>query len=218
MNIKMSIVIFILLSFFNIGAISSEIISTENSFSILESYIANMSEFQENGVKFQYKTKNNIEREAFRIKEYLTDNIGGSYEQVDKNQFQIINNDFKINTKIWFEEKYTYVEIILVNKNAGYTTKDLKNILRKLGNQKLECIQYFLYYQGKCKVNEINNNNFTDELTNGNNISNINLLDINNGYTGTGNLSNGDKINFALIKYNTGSHIIIGTPIIFTTY
>lgn len=218
MNIKMSIVIFILLSFFNIGAISSEIISTENSFSILESYIANMSEFQENGVKFQYKTKNNIEREAFRIKEYLTDNIGGSYEQVDKNQFQIINNDFKINTKIWFEEKYTYVEIILVNKNAGYTTKDLKNILRKLGNQKLECIQYFLYYQGKCKVNEINNNNFTDELTNGNNISNINLLDINNGYTGTGNLSNGDKINFALINYNTGSHIIIGTPIIFTTY
>jgi hypothetical protein len=46
----------------------------------------------------------------------------------------------------------------------------------------------------------------------------MNILDINNGYAGTGCLGNGNKINFALIKYDTGSHIIIGTPIIFATY
>jgi hypothetical protein len=53
---------------------------------------------------------------------------------------------------------------------------------------------------------------------NENYIRKINILKINNGYTGTGYLSNGEKINFALVKYNTGSYIIIGTPIIFTTY
>lgn len=51
MNIKMSIVIFILLSFFNIGAISSDIVSAQNSFNTLEMKVKDISEFQENGVK-----------------------------------------------------------------------------------------------------------------------------------------------------------------------
>ncbi|NRZ82612.1 hypothetical protein DFR96_003939 [Clostridium beijerinckii] len=57
MNIKMSIVIFILLSFFNIGAISSDIVSAQNSFNTLEMKVKDISEFQENGVKLQYRTK-----------------------------------------------------------------------------------------------------------------------------------------------------------------
>lgn len=43
-------------------------------------------------------------------------------------------------------------------------------------------------------------------------------MKISNGYSGTGYLNDGEKINFALVDYDTGSHIIIGTPIIFTTY
>ena len=117
---------------------------------------------------------------------------------------------------MWCEDKYTYVEITLINKNAKYTTVDLKTILQKLENKKSENKQYFFYYEGKEK--EQDNNYSIDKLANENNIQKINLLNINNGYTGTGYLSNGDKINFALIKYNTGSHIIIGTPIIFATY
>jgi hypothetical protein len=217
MNIKISIAIFMLLSFFNLGAISNKVANTEDSFGILENNVATMSEFKENGVKFQYKTKNSIDNEVFRTKEYLSNNIKGNYEQVSKNQFEIINKDFQINTKLWVEENYTYVEIILVNRDVKYTTKDLKNILKKLENQKLECTQYFTYYEGKCKDEGIDKD-IIGEVTNENNISNINMLEINNGYTGTGNLSDGEKINFALIKYNTGSHIIIGTPIIFTTY
>ena len=70
----------------------------------------------------------------------------------------------------------------------------------------------------KAKKKSMDNNYSIDKLANENNIQKTNLLKINNGYTGTGYLSNGDKINFALIRYNTGSHIIIGTPIIFATY
>ena len=216
MNIKISIVIFILLSFFNIGAISNEVSNTKNSFSVLETNITNVSEFQENGVKLQYKTRDNIEKESARIKEYLTNNINGSYREINKNQFEIFNNNFNTNIKMWCEDKYTYVEITLINKNAKYTTVDLKNILKKVENQKSENKQYFFYYEGKEK--EQDNNYSIDKLANENNIQKTNLLKINNGYTGTGYLSNGDKINFALIKYNTGSHIIIGTPIIFATY
>lgn len=216
MNAKLSIVIFILLSFLNIGAISNEIISVQNSFNILEVNMDSISEFEENGVKFQYKTKNNIEKEIFRIREYLTENINGNYKEINKNQFQITNDYFKLNTKTWYEDKYTYVEITLINTNSQYTTANLKDMLQKLENEKIENIQYFLYYEGK--QSEEDDNHIIDELIQKNNMKDIKFLDINNGHVGTGNLSNGDKINFALINYNTGSHIIIGTPIIFATY
>ena len=216
MNIKFSIVIFILLSFLNIGAISNEVSNAKNSFDVLETNITNISEFQENGAKLQYKTSDSIEKEIFRIKEYLNYNINGSYREINKNQFEIINENFNTNIKMWCEDKYTYVEITLINRNANYTTVDLKTILQKLENTKSENKQYFFYYEGKEK--ELDNNYFTDKLVNENNIQKTNILKINNGYTGTGYLSNGEKINFALIKYNTGSHIIIGTPIIFETY
>ncbi|MCE5221542.1 MAG: hypothetical protein LLF98_09860 [Clostridium sp.] len=216
MNIKISIVIFILLSFFNIGAISNEVTNGKNSFSVLETNITNISEFQENGVKLQYKTRDNIEKESNRIKEYLTNDINDSYKEINKNQFEIFNNDFYTNIKMWCEDKYTYVEITLINKNSQYTTAKLKRIIQKLENRKSENAQYFFYYEGRQK--EIDNNYSLDRLANENNIQKTNLLNINNGFTGTGYLSNGDKINFALIKYNTGAHIIISTPIIFTTY
>jgi len=216
MNIKISIVIFILLSFFNIGAISNEVNNSKDSFGTLEKNITNISEFEENGVKLQYRTKDNIEKEILRIKEELTCNTNDDYREINETQFEIINNNFNTNIKMWCEGKYTYAEITLINKDNQYATVDLKNILQKLENQKSENIQYFLYYEGKGK--ELDNNYSITKLANENNIQKINILDINNGCTGTGYLSNGDKINFALTKYNTGSHIIIGTPIIFATY
>ena len=81
----------ILLSFLNVGAISSEVNNTKNSFGALETNIKNISEFQENGVKLQYKTRDNIEKESARIKEYLTNNINGICKESDNNQFEIIN-------------------------------------------------------------------------------------------------------------------------------
>jgi len=216
MNIKISIVIFILLSFLNIGAMSNEVRNTENSFNVLETNIAKVSEFRENGVKLQYKTRDDIEKEGSRINEYLTYDIKGNCREINKNQFEIINNDFCTNIKMWCEDKYTYVEITLVNKNPKFSTVDLKSIVQKVENQKVENRQYFFYYEGREK--DIDNNYSIDKLANENGIQNPYLLQIENGYTGTGYLSNGDKINFALIKYNSGSHIIIGTPIIFATY
>ena len=216
MNIKISIVIFILLSFLNIGAISNEMRNTKNSFSVIENNIAKVSEFSENGAKLQYKTRDNIEKEIARINECLKHDMKSNYREINKNQFEIVNNDFYTNIKMWYQDKYTYVEITLINKNPKYTTANLKSILQKVENLKVENRQYFFYYEGKEK--DLDNNYSIDKLASENHIQDPYLLKIANGYTGTGYLNNGDKINFALIKYNTGSHIIIGTPIIFATY
>lgn len=215
MKIRLSIVMLLLISFLNIGAVSDVKIST-NSFNNLEVAELSKGEFEENGVKLQYKTKENIEKEELRIKKYLTNAFRGSYSRIDKNKFEISNRDYDINIKLWSEDKYTYVEIILVNTNHKYNTVILKNMLRKLENQKSENIQYFLYCE--CKIKQLDTKQILNELINESNIQKIDLLDINNGCTGTGYLSNGEKVNFALANYNTGSYIIIGTPIIFVTY
>ena len=216
MNIKISAAIFILLSFFNIGAISNDKIFAKNSFDSIEKNIRNISEFDENGAKLQYKTKDNMEIENDRIRGYLIRNVRGEYKEIPKSQFEITNKDLDISLKLWCEDQYTYVEISIINKNSQYTVKDLKDILQKLENQKSENAQYFLYYEGKGITLE--NNDFMYKFINKNDIEHAQLLEISNGYTGTGYLENGDKINFALSKYNTGSHIVIGTPIIFATY
>lgn len=214
MNIKISIAIFILLSFFNIGAISDNFCGSKNTLSILENNMRSRSEFEENGVKLQYKTKEDLQKELYRIKKNLTSSIEGKCEEVGANEFDIVSNTCNTNVKMWYESGCNYVEITLINSNCKYSIAYLENILRKLEDYKAEKIQYYSYYEGK----ELEENYSIDEFIKENKIQEPKLLKISNGYTGIGFLNNRDKINFAQVRYDTGSHIIIGTPIIFTTY
>lgn len=216
MNVKISIAVFLLLSFFNLGAVSQVVNEQKNSFGVLEADVRNISEFQENGVKLQYKTTGDVEKEICRIKRQLNCNIKDNYREFNKNQIQVLRDDFHIDIKTWGENKYNYFEIKLINKNPKYTTADLKDMLKRIQDEKLEDIQYFLYYKGKQTKED--GNYYIDKLLNGSNIQGPSLLEMSNGYGGTGNLSNGDRFNFALVNYDTGSNIIIGTPTIFELY
>lgn len=216
MNIKLSIAVFLLLSFFNIGAVSNVVNEQNNSFGIIEADMRNISEFQENGVKLQYKTRENTEIEISKIKKQLNCNIDGDYREINKSQFKVLKEDFNIDIKTWGENKYNYFEIKLINKNPKYNTLNLKEMLKKIEDEKSEDIQYFLYYKGNSLKDD--RNYYIDKLLNENNIQKASLLEINNGCAGTGNLSNGDRFNFALIKYDTGLNVIIGTPTIFESY
>jgi hypothetical protein len=215
MKVKISMaILMLLLSFFEIGAVSDNISGSGNALNSLELKARNVSEFEENGVKLQYRTKQDMQKEIYRIKEYLIRNIEGDYEEINKNQFEVFNQSYNINVKIWREDKYSYVEIVLINKNSEYLTTNLIGMIKKVENRESENVQYFSYYEGK----NLDNGYSISKLLDENDLANTELLEINNGYTGTGYLNNGYKINFALIKYNTVSHIIIGTPIIFTAY
>lgn len=200
MKIKLCMLIMLLLSFLNMGAISN-IQMTKNSFDGLETIAMGESEFKENGVKLQYKTKNTIDKEFDRVKMYLDNNISVDYKQCSKNEIDCFNDNFDINIKLWSDSIYTYNEITLINKNSKYKTIDLKNILTKMENKNLEDVQYFLYYEGEIK--EVNNRELIGKIIDQTNIQKANILDINNGCTGTGYLNNGDKVNFALTNYNT---------------
>lgn len=216
MNIKLCIAVYLLLSFFNLGAVFDMVNEQKKSFGIIEADMRNISEFQENGVKLQYKTREDAKEEIDRIKKQLNCSTDGTYKEINKNQFQILKGDFHIDIKTWEENKYNYFEIKLVNKNPRYKTLYLKDMLKKIEDEKSYDTQYFLYYNGKKAKGDINY--YLDKLLNEDGVQKTNTLEITNGYAGTGNLRNGERFNFALIKYDTGSNIIIGTPTIFELY
>lgn len=214
MKIRISIVLFILLSMLNMGAICD--FRTDNSrFEYAEMYIQSRSYFVENGIKLQYKVNNNIDNESSRIRTYLEEHKSGYCSINGENQFDFISNDFNINVKLWNKDKYTYVEIILINKDRKYNTSELEQFFSGLKESNDEDIKYFFYYKGKLKDLD---SKTRENLLSESGIENIDMLSINNGYTGVGEFTNGEKINFALADYNTGYYIIIGTPIIFTAY
>ena len=216
MNMKLIIAAFLLLSFFNFGAVADILNKKENSFGIIENDLRDISEFQENGVMLQYKTREDGKKEISNIKQQLNCNTSINYREINNNQFQILKDDFHIDIKTWEENKYNYFEIKLINKNPKYKVLYLKNMLKNIEDEKSNDVQYFLYYKGKETKEDINY--YVDKVLNKNGVQKVNLLEITNGYVGNGNLNNGERLNFASIKYDISSSIIIGTPTIFELY
>ena len=93
------------------------------------------------------RTKENTEIEISKIKKQLNCNIDGDYREINKNQFQVLDDNFHIDIKTWGENEYSYVEIKLINRNVQYSTLDLKNMLKRIKEEKSEDEQYFLYYK-----------------------------------------------------------------------
>lgn len=215
MRLRFIIVILILISFFSIGAFSETLLNKE-SFYGLENQCASMSEFIENGVKVQYKTKINKDTEANKIKNYFK-SIELNENSLGKLNF--VNKKFNVETDIWNDDLYTYVNISLINTSISYNTLELKNIIKELTDENSEEIQYFFYC--KWKIDDANKRNDTkilEEIMSESIFYKADILEVNNGYIGNVILNNSEKINFAISKYNTGTYIIIGTPIIFAAY
>lgn len=200
---------FIYIIIFSINLSGVSINNLENiSFYQLENFLINKTEFNENGVKLQYNIESNKAYELNRIlglmsDKYKIENINNKYH------FYLKSNNI-IEIKIWEEDNITFVESFIINKNKCMSTEDLKRELDNILSSKVRNKRYFKYYKG-----EISN---TDNFD----IDNIELkkelLKIENGYVGKETLKNGEKLSYGIMKYNTGVYLVIGTPVIFTTY
>lgn len=205
MEVKSLFIYFIVLLFNLLGLSNTENIDI-NNYKNIESLVMNETIFSENGVKVQYNVESNIKDEIQRIKkiyskEYHIQNDG------DENHFYIRgNNDIEI--RVWREDNKTFVEGIIINCKKENSTTDLKKELQKLESDEINSLRYFEYYKGKINsLDDIKKLELEE-----------NLIQIHNGYVGKNTLKNGERISYAIMEYNTGVYVIIGTPIIFTTY
>lgn len=200
---------FIYIIIFSINLSGVSINNLENiSFYQLENFLINKTEFNENGVKLQYNIESNKAYELNRILGLMSDKY--KIENINNKYHFYLKSNNTIEIKIWEEDNITFVESFIINKNKCMSTEDLKRELDNILSSKVRNKRYFKYYKG-----EISN---TDNFD----IDNIELkkelLKIENGYVGKETLKNGEKLSYGIMKYNTGVYLVIGTPVIFTTY
>lgn len=179
----------------------------------IEEITLSLSEFYENGAKIQYETNSNKYIELRSIQ----NNIKKFYKSDAKITDDQIVVDFiegNIKANVYNNDGKTSVEIEIINYNKEKKISNLMKELTEFQNKNSENIRYFQYVKGK--VNNVEG--ALQGVKKTQEIRNIDTLDIHNGYVGTANICNGERVNFAVNKYDTGSYLIIGTPIIFTTY
>lgn len=208
MRIKLCIVLLIMLSFINTNCFG---MNNNIFFEKIEEDFRIESNFIENGAKLQYTTNNTMRVENEKIKKMFNE-----YKCVENDKNSIDNLDFykgkqKVSAYLWYEGKELYVEIVMNNKDEELSTNDQYCLLSKLEDGNVTSKQYYYYYKGKIEKSVLNKMIEKEQM------EKVNILKINNGYTGVAVL-NKEKINFAEVHYNTGSYIIIASPVIFTTY
>ena len=174
--------------------------------SILNS-IEQYSDFVENSIKLEYYVDEYVNNSAQTV-------IGARYNITYSTSSCIEFNDSNIcgTCNIYnLNNKYKVV-IELVNKSKDNKLNDLKKEITKLQVNNSYNDRYYSYQKEK-----INNEKEIKKVLD-KKISNKETLKIHNGYVGKGQLIDGEKVNYAIVNYKTGGYIIIGTPMIFTTY
>ena len=200
-----SIILYFLICTFNLSSLLGTGLVKSVDYQSIENKVIKETTFKENGVKIQYNIKSSLDKEIERIKKiYIKENK--IKETEDDSHFYIVG-DKNIEVNLWCEDGIVFVEAVSINNDKDIATISLKNDLKKMQNKKTNSVKYFEYYKGRLNsinsLKEIKEEGFTK---------------VHNGYVGNYELKSGSKISYGIMEYDTGVYVIVGTPIIFTTY
>lgn len=201
-----SIILYFLICTFNLSSLLGTGLVKSVDYQSIENKVIKETTFKENGVKIQYNIKSSLDKEIERIKKiYIKEN---KIEETEDDSHFYIVGDKNIEVNLWCEDGIVFVEAISINNDKDIDTISLKNDLKKLQNKKTNSVKYFEYYKGR--LNSINSLKEVKEEEG--------FIKVHNGYVGNYELKSGSKISYGIMEYDTGVYVIVGTPIIFTTY
>lgn len=210
-------IFFVILLIFSLLIINGKDYSCEvkeDLFNKIETYILDEYEFVESGMKLEYTVKSQIDDEYSRIEQILNnkDNV-----LICKDGKGISAKDEKINysINIYKYRDFTKVEIIVINKDYKISNLDLKVLLQEIRSDNFIDERYFSFIKGKINTND---KYVLDDIEKELKLQINNRLEVNNGYIAKVTMEDKNDINIGQINYDTGSYLIIGTPIIFVTY
>ena len=214
-NMKKVFLVFLLIfSLLIIGGKEYKCESKEDSFSKIEGYVINNYDFVQNGIKLEYTVDEKLCKEYLRIKQFFEENNFLVLSTENNNiTAESENIDYSIN--ICEYNDLIKVQVILINNDVSKSEEELKKLSQKIRNDNFINERYFSFIKGKLNTQD---KNLIDDLEKNLNIKVNEYLDINNGCVAEATFEDNQHINIGQIKYDTGSYLIIGTPIIFVTY
>lgn len=186
----------------------------EDSFRNIEKVIMENYEFVENGLKLEYTTSLSVDDEYKRILLSLSPNNKFKVVQED-NYLRASIEEIEYSIHIYTSYNVTRVDMIAINKKKDTSLEYVKQKLQNLRNDNYLDERYFSYVKGRLKTDkEELSSNINKELK----IDTLNTLEINNGIIAKAVMKDDREVNIGQINYDTGSYLIIGTPMIFITY
>ena len=214
-NMKKVFFVFLLIfSLLIIGGKEYKCESKEDSFSKIEGYVINNYDFVQNGIKLEYTVDEKLCKEYLRIKQFFEENNFLVLSTENNNiTAESENIDYSIN--ICEYNDLIKVQVILINNDVSKSEEELKKLSQKIRNDNFINERYFSFIKGKLNTQD---KNLIDDLEKNLNIKVNEYLDINNGCVAEATFEDNQHINIGQIKYDKGSYLIIGTPIIFVTY
>ena len=186
----------------------------EDSFNKLEGYVLDKYEFVESGMKLEYTVKSPIKDEYERIEDIFKSKNNLLISNGEK-YISAKSENIKYSVNMYNYEDVTKIEVILINKNSSISNIDLRLLLQEIRNDNFVDERYFSFIKGKINTKD---KNIFDDIEKELQLEINDILDVNNGYIAKATMRDKSDINIGQINYDTGSYLIIGTPIIFVTY
>lgn len=213
MKLKVCLLLSLLFSIISISAFPL-IDRSCNDFSLIEKLVKDTSCFVESGVKVEYESDLSADKTINSILKKVKQNYSDESIYIANNEISLKNDISEIKINVYDRGDKTLVEAIITNFTKE---KKILNLIQELSQLQVNTSnrpRYFKYVKGK--INNTEEGLYIVEETK--RIKDIDTLDIHDGYVGTGKLQDGERVNFAVSNYDKGTYLVIGTPIIFSTY
>ena len=211
---KVFFVFLLIFSLLIINGKEYECEAKKDLFNEVERYVLSEYEFIQNGMKLEYTIKADISDELDRI-----DKIFQSKNDLvvtkSENSISAKSENINYSVNIYNYSKLTKVEVIVINTDKTLSESYLRLLVEEIRNSNFINERYFSFIKGKIKTE---GKNIFEDVENKLKIIINENIDISNGSIAKATMIDGTNLNIGQITYDTGSYLIIGTPIIFVTY
>ncbi|WP_221346261.1 hypothetical protein [Clostridium perfringens] len=186
-------------------------------YSKVEEEICNIEEY---GMKIEYITDESIKDQFNNISDYIKiEDFDSIVEKENEIYLNTSKEQFNLDINLIEENSKSRVQIVIVSKNRIYFN-NIKEYFQVIHNKNMKNRKYYTYIKGN-----IRENNNIDEIEekliksiDKSKVKEIKRINLEKGTTGIINLKSDYQFNYSIMTYEEDRKLILGTPIIFTTY
>ncbi|MGV1063421.1 hypothetical protein ACQR2W_07480 [Clostridium perfringens] len=197
---------------------SPSIMSLDNKvYSKVEEEICNIEEY---GMKIEYITDENIKDQFNNISDYIKiEDFDSIVEKENEIYLNTSKEQFNLDINLIEENSKSRIQIVIVSKNR-IDFNNIKEYFQVIHNKNMKNIKYYTYIKGNIRENN-NIDEIEEKLIESIGKSKIKekqRINLEKGTTGIINLKSDYQFNYSIMTYEEDRKLILGTPIIFTTY
>ncbi|MCX0380410.1 hypothetical protein LI055_12335 [Clostridium perfringens] len=186
-------------------------------YSKVEEEICNIEEY---GMKIEYITDENIKDQFNNISDYIKiEDFDSIVEKENEIYLNTSKEQFNLDINLIEENSKSRIQIVIISKNR-IDFNNIKEYFQVIHNKNMKNIKYYTYIKGNIRENN-NIDEIEEKLMESIGKSKIKekqRINLEKGTTGIINLKSDYQFNYSIMTYEEDRKLILGTPIIFTTY